>query len=101
MDWEHYDGKPIQLDGKSVVLKDEPQIHELTAGAIVLATGFDPYEPRQGEYGYGEIPEVVTLPQLIRTFSQVKEGEPLTWNGHAGAGCGADPLRGQPRTRGH
>lgn len=83
VDWEHYDGKPIELDGKSVVLKDEPQIHELTAGAIVLANGFDPYEPRHGEYGYGEIPEVVTLPQLIRALSWIKEGEPLTWNGHA------------------
>ncbi|KAF0108129.1 MAG: heterodisulfide reductase subunit A [Anaerolineaceae bacterium] len=82
VDWEHYDGQPIQLNGKSVVLKDEPQVHELTAGAIVLATGFDPYEPRRGEYGYGEIPEVATLPQLIRALSRVPEGEPLTWNGH-------------------
>jgi heterodisulfide reductase subunit A len=48
----------------------------------VLATGFTPYEPRQGEYGYGEIPEVVTLPQLIRILSLVKYGDVLTWNGH-------------------
>jgi heterodisulfide reductase subunit A len=82
VDWEHYDGQPIQVDGKSVVLKDEPQLHELTAGAIVLATGFDPYEPRRGEYGYGEIPEVVTLPQLIRILSGLPQGKPLTWNGH-------------------
>ena len=82
VDWMNYNGAPIQVDGKSIILKDEPQIHEMTAGAIVLATGFTPYEPRQGEYGYGEIPEVVTLPQLIRILSQVKEGEALTWNGH-------------------
>jgi heterodisulfide reductase subunit A len=82
VDWEHYDGKPIQVDGKPVVLKDEMQTHALIAGAIVLATGFDPYEPRKGEYGFGEIPEVVTLPQLIRLLSRVPEGEPLTWNGH-------------------
>ena len=25
VDWEHYDGKPIQVDGQSVVLKDEPR----------------------------------------------------------------------------
>jgi heterodisulfide reductase subunit A len=24
----------------------------------------------------------VTLPQLIRLLSRVREGEPLTWNGH-------------------
>jgi heterodisulfide reductase subunit A len=82
VDWEHYDGEPIQVDGKSVVLKDETHIHELTAGAIVLATGFDPYEPRQGEFGYGEVPEVVTLPQLIRVLAQVRDGDPLTWNAH-------------------
>jgi heterodisulfide reductase subunit A len=82
VDWEHYDGKPIQVDGKTILLKDEMQTHELTAGAVVLATGFDPYEPRQGEYGYGEIPEVVTLPQLIRLVSRVPESEPLIWNGH-------------------
>lgn len=82
VDWEHYDGQPIQVNGKSIPLKDEPKVHELTAGAIVLATGFDPYEPRRGEYGYGEIPEVVTLPQLIRILAQVPEGKPLTWNGH-------------------
>ncbi len=82
VDWEHYDGQPIQVNGKPVVLKDEPQVHQLTAGAIVLATGFDPYEPRLGEYGYGEIPEVVTLPQLIRILAQVPDGESLIWNGH-------------------
>lgn len=82
VDWEHYDGQPIMVDGKAIVLKDDLQTHEFTAGAIVLATGFDPYEPRQGEYGYGEIPEVVTLPQMIRILARLPEGQPLTWNGH-------------------
>src|SRR5664280_2861285 len=82
VDWEHHDGRPLQVGGRSVELRDEPRIHELTAGAIALATGFDPYEPRHGEYGYGEISEVVTLPQLIRILARVREGEPLTWNGH-------------------
>jgi heterodisulfide reductase subunit A2 len=36
------------------------------AGAIVIATGFDPYQPRQGEFGYGEHPGVITLPELTR-----------------------------------
>jgi heterodisulfide reductase subunit A len=82
VDWENYNGKPIQLDGKAYRLQDEPKIFELNAGAIVMATGFDPYEPQQGEYGYGEIPEVVTLPQMIRYLAPLKEGEPLVWNGH-------------------
>ena len=82
VDWEHYDGKPLQIDDQSIVLNDEPTTIEQTVGAIVLATGFDPYEPHQGEYGYGVIPEVMTLPQLIRALSSVVEGAPLIWNGH-------------------
>jgi heterodisulfide reductase subunit A len=83
VDWAHHDGRPIQVDGRSVLLKDEPQIHELTAGVIVLATGFDPFEPCRGQYAYGDLPEVITLPQLIRALALLPEGDPLTWNGHA------------------
>jgi heterodisulfide reductase subunit A len=42
----------------------------IQAGAIVLATGFDTYEPRPGEYGYGVYPEVITLPQFLRLLDQ-------------------------------
>ncbi len=35
----------------------------LKVGAIVAATGFDPYAPQPGEFGYG-LPSVVTLPQF-------------------------------------
>ena len=37
----------------------------LDTGAIVLATGFQIYTPRDGEYGFKENPEVITLPDLI------------------------------------
>ena len=82
VDWEQYDGKPIQVDGKEIVLSNQPKTFDLNVGAVVVATGFNPYEPRTGEYGYGEIPEVVTLPALIRHLSMLKEGEALIWNGH-------------------
>jgi heterodisulfide reductase subunit A len=82
VDWEHYTSEPIRVDGRSVVLRDEPHTHEVAVGAIVLATGFDPYEPRRGEFGYGNIPEVITLPQLIRVLAQVRDGDALTRNGH-------------------
>ena len=39
---------------------------DIEVGAIVVATGFNHYEPYQGEYGYGQSPRVVTLPQLHR-----------------------------------
>jgi len=35
----------------------------LNVGAVIVTTGFDPYPPRDGEFGYGS-PGVVTLPEL-------------------------------------
>ena len=81
VDWEFFDGTPIQVDGYSAKLVDEPKEFDLTVGAIVIATGFDPYTPRIGEYGFGELPEVVTLPQLIRHLVLQKEATQLEWNG--------------------
>lgn len=80
VDWEHYNGEPVPLNGKATVLKNEPKTFDLKVGAIVVATGFNPYEPRHGEYGYGEIAQVVTLPQFIRHMAYV-DGSQLTWNG--------------------
>ena len=55
---------------------------DLNAGVIVLATGFRPYQPRPGEYGYQEFPEVVTLPELIRLAAEAKGGgDTLVLNG--------------------
>ncbi len=81
VDWANYDGTPIQLNDNSVLLKNEPKIFNLNVGTIVVATGFNPYEPRFGEYGYGELPEVITLPQLIRHLALTKGESKLTWNG--------------------
>ncbi|MEX2143070.1 MAG: CoB--CoM heterodisulfide reductase iron-sulfur subunit A family protein [Anaerolineales bacterium] len=81
VDWENYDGNPIQVDGYSAKLIDETQSFDLSVGAIVVATGFDPYTPRTGEYGYGELAEVATLPQLVRHLVLQKEAKQLSWNG--------------------
>ncbi len=54
----------------------------LEAGVVVLATGFRTYQPRQGEYGYGEFPEVITLPQFIRGLAEnPSTGDTLIWQG--------------------
>lgn len=83
VDWENYHGEPIPMEsGEPVVLVDTQTTFDVSVGAIVVATGFDPYEPRQGEYGYGELKEVVTLPQLIRHLAMMKAGQALTWNGN-------------------
>lgn len=82
VDWAHYDGSPVQVNEHHKVLEDQISHKELNVGAIVMATGFDPYKPRTGEYGYGEIPEVVTLPELIRHLALTGGEKELTWNGH-------------------
>jgi heterodisulfide reductase subunit A2 len=43
-------------------------------GVIILATGIKSYTPYQGEYGYGEFSEVVTLSDLIRKLAEDKTG---------------------------
>jgi heterodisulfide reductase subunit A2 len=52
------------FDGIDLMQKEETI--ELQVGTVLVATGFDPYTPADGEYGYGQIPNVVTLPQFIR-----------------------------------
>jgi len=43
---------------------------EAIAGGVVLATGFSPYEPPEGEYGYGHSKKVLTLFQLERLLDE-------------------------------
>ena len=57
---------------------------DLDAGVIVLATGFKPYQPRSGEYGYQEFSEVVTLPEFIRLLAETQSNNGvLTLDGRA------------------
>lgn len=82
IDWEHCNlcGK-CAANQEHINLDNTPELMQLQVGAIVVATGFDPYEPAQGEYGYGELPQVITLPQFIRLQAMQAEDQPLTFNG--------------------
>jgi heterodisulfide reductase subunit A len=82
VDWDNYNGEALNINGEKVILKNNPKTFDLKVGAIVMATGFNPYEPRKGEYGYGEIPEVLTLPQFIRLMAINGNEDKLSWNGH-------------------
>ncbi len=76
-------GKFIPFAG--VFPMDLPQKKEEVSwdtGAIVFATGFRTYQPKEGEYGFGKYAEVITLPQLIRYMAEENsEGPFLTING--------------------
>ncbi len=75
-------GECAKVNGTWIDFENKPKEVQLNVGAVVVATGFKPYEPRQGEYGYGEFPEVLTLPQMIRWMSLHKDEEQLVYNGH-------------------
>jgi len=49
----------------------------IETGGIIFATGFKPYQPGLGEYGYGQLPQVVTLPEAIQGLKGGNGSEPV------------------------
>jgi heterodisulfide reductase subunit A len=82
IDWENCTqcGECLKVNGQGISLEDKTETFEIKVGAVVVATGFSLYEPHQGEYGYGELPEVISLARLIRLLALLGEGQALTWN---------------------
>ncbi len=54
---------------------------EIPAGAVIVATGSRPYEPDMGEFGFGQFPEVVTLPDFLQILNETRADGDLTVNG--------------------
>ncbi|MFL7838222.1 MAG: CoB--CoM heterodisulfide reductase iron-sulfur subunit A family protein [Candidatus Promineifilaceae bacterium] len=81
VDWDNYVDGCVELDGQMLHLSNEPRYFEVNVGAVVVATGFTPYEPHQGEYGYGVYPQVMTLPKFIRLLALNEGKEALSWDG--------------------
>jgi len=50
----------------SVDFTQEEQNLDLNVGSILVATGFDPYTPAEGEFGFKTVTNVITLPQFKR-----------------------------------
>ena len=44
------------------------------AGVIIVATGFEPYQPHDGEYGYRRHSGVLTMPEFIRLLRDTPPG---------------------------
>jgi heterodisulfide reductase subunit A2 len=86
IDWENCTrcGECLKYARNGGIQLDEtPHEFEINVGAVVIATGFRPYEPFPGEMGWGEFPEVITLPQLERLLApDGPSGGELKWNGH-------------------
>lgn len=61
--------------------EDDPmEIIELHVGSIVVATGYDHYLPKQGEYGFGTSETVITLPEFKQLVDK-SAGKSLDFNG--------------------
>ena len=63
-------------------IAEDTQEVVLDSGVIVFATGFQPYRPRRGEYGYDIHPQVITLPEFIRHLAgNSSGGDTLSYGG--------------------
>jgi ferredoxin len=54
------------VNGKGISLDSVEKHLRIATGAVILATGFDLYQPHDGEFGHGRYSEVITLAQLER-----------------------------------
>ena len=50
----------------SVDFSQKEEVVNIHVGSVLMATGYDPYTPKDGEFGYQQIDNVVTLPQFKR-----------------------------------
>jgi heterodisulfide reductase subunit A len=54
----------------AINFEDREQIHEINVGAVILATGFSPFDPSGLDFtGYGRLPNVVTAMEFERLLS--------------------------------
>lgn len=85
VDWENLDQKSLAgFVHPAFELEPKKEVFEVRGGSVILATGFDPYQPAEGEYGFGQFPEVITLPQLIRMMdTEGPTGGQLKVNDHS------------------
>ncbi|OFY14142.1 MAG: hypothetical protein A2X02_02620 [Bacteroidetes bacterium GWF2_29_10] len=64
---------------ESIDFSQKEENIEIQIGSVLMATGFDPYTPIEGEFGYKEIENVVTLPQFKRMIDM--SDKTLTFKG--------------------
>ncbi len=65
----------------NIVLKIRQREEEfdINVGSVLVATGFDNYSPEEGEFGFHNVPNVITLPEFKQLIDHEK-GK-LTYNG--------------------
>ena len=74
------DKKFLQTYKECIDLHQKEETLDLKTGAVLLCTGFDLYEPKEGEYGYKKYDNVITLHQLKRIID-LTDNDELIYNG--------------------
>ena len=59
-------GECVLAAGPGIHIDEVPQDEVIEVGAVIVATGYDHYQPASGEYGFEQSERVLTLPQLER-----------------------------------
>ena len=62
----------------SIDFSQKEEVLDLSVGSILVATGFDPYTPKENEFGWG-MDNIVTLPQFRRIVNMCNDK--LIYNG--------------------
>ncbi len=70
------------LFGDAIDLDQKEESIKFSVGAVIVSTGFDPYAPAVGEFGYGSYPGVITLPELHRMMAPDGGGGEFMLNGN-------------------
>jgi len=70
----------LEIYKDCIDLNQKEEILNLKVGAIILCTGFDPYEPKEGEYEYKKNNDVMTLPQFKRII-ELNPNKKLVYQG--------------------
>lgn len=56
----------VKIKPQALNINQQDEVLSLIAGSVLVATGFDSYQPKDGEYGYKNFPNVLTLPEFDR-----------------------------------
>lgn len=54
-------------------IKQKGELVDIFVGSVLVATGFDPYQPAEDEFGYASVPNVITLPEFKQLIDQEKD----------------------------
>lgn len=72
-------GNTGSIGNISLKIKQKEEEFDITVGSVLIATGFDPYKPNDGEFGFSTVPNVITLPEFKQLIDHEKGV--LTYNG--------------------